>query len=332
MSELEPRPLFLPPRVRYAPSDGGGRAVERVQLDDGGEAQFCIVGLPFDAAIRTRPGARRGPDAFRTALARFAADPGEERWPIGSRLTDLGDIDLAGLSVNEAHERVLRAMATVLPRVDCAVAIGGDQSLTFPVVEATTRVRGGRWGLITLDAHHDVRAYGRDSISSGTSVRRCADLPSIEPASIAQIGIRSFANSADHRAWCEDRGIIVYGVETVRERGAARVARDAIERLSRDVDLLYVSIDLDVIDQAQAPGTSAAAPDGLSVQEVLETVSVLASSSRFAGGDIMELSPRWDWGGETARVAARIFLAIASARWTAYDRWVTETSVATALN
>ena len=204
--------------------------------------------------------------------------------------------------------------------------------MTFPLVEAVARARGGPWGLVTLDAHHDVRAYGRDSFSSGTSVRRCADLQAIDPSCIAQIGIRRFANAADHRAWCEDRGIVIYSVEAVRERGAAEVARDAIERVTREVDHVYVSIDLDVIDQAQAPGTSAAAPDGLSVAEVLDAVHVLAGSSRFAGADIMELSPRWDWGGETARVAARIFLAIASAQWPADDQWEREPAVVAALN
>lgn len=306
---------LLPPRALYPTSDGGGRVVERIQPDDGGPCAAAIVGLPFDAAIPTRPGARRGPDAFRTALTRFSADQGSSQWPVGSRITDLGDVDLRNLGVADAHDRVLKVLSGVLDRVDCLIAIGGDQSLSFPVFRALVDARGGSWGLISLDAHHDVRPYSRDSISSGTSMRRALELGALSPKQLIQIGIRPFANSAVHRAWCEERGVGVYDVATVRARGIGQVAQEALERATLKADRLYVSVDLDVIDQAQAPGTSAAGPGGLSVSEVLQALDVWASSPMFYGGDIMELSPRWDWGDETARVAARAFLAIASARW-----------------
>lgn len=307
--------LLLPPRALYPTSDGGGRLVERIQPDDGGPCAAAIIGLPFDAAIPTRPGARRGPDAFRTALTRFSADQGSSRWPVGSRITDLGDVDLRNLGVADAHDRVADVLAGLLDRVDCLIAIGGDQSLSFPVFRALVNARGGRWGLISLDAHHDVRPYNRESISSGTSMRRALELEALSPKQLVQIGIRPFANSAVHRAWCEERGVGIYDVATVRARGIARVTQEALERASQGVDHLYVSVDLDVIDQAQAPGTSAAGPGGLSVSEVLHALEKWASWPTFSGGDIMELSPRWDWGDETAQVAARAFLAIASARW-----------------
>lgn len=306
---------LLPPRARYPTSDGGGRLVERIQLDDGGPCAAAIVGLPFDAAIPTRPGARRGPDAFRTALARFSADQGSSAWPVGSRITDLGDVDLHGLGVADAHDRVAKVLGSVLDRVECLVSIGGDQSLSFPVLRALVDARGGKWGLISLDAHHDVRPYNRDSISSGTSMRRALELEALPPQRLVQVGIRPFANSAAHRAWCEERGVAVYDVATVRTRGIEQVAQEALERASLEADHLYVSLDLDVVDQAQAPGTSAAGPGGLSVSEVLRALEMWASSTTFSDGDIMELSPRWDWGDETARVAVRAFLAIASARW-----------------
>ncbi|MEJ2152182.1 MAG: arginase family protein [Gemmatimonadota bacterium] len=170
--------------------------VERIQPDDGGPCAAAIVGLPFDAAIPTRPGARRGPDAFRTALTRFSADQGSSQWPVGSRITDLGDVDLRNLGVADAHDRVVRVLSGVLDRVDCLIAIGGDQSLSFPVFRALVDARGGSWGLISLDAHHDVRPYSRDSISSGTSMRRALELEALSPKQLIQIGIRPFANSA----------------------------------------------------------------------------------------------------------------------------------------
>lgn len=309
------RSSLVPPRALYPTSDGGGRLIERIQPDDGGPCPAAIVGLPFDKAIPTRPGARRGPDAFRAALTRFSADEGSSPWPVGSRITDLGDVDLRNLGVAEAHDQVTNVLTGVLDRVDCLVAIGGDQSLSFPVFSSLVEARRGRWGLISLDAHHDVRPYSRDSISSGTSMRRALELDALSPNQLIQVGIRPFANSAIHRAWCEERGVSVYDVTAVRTRGIEVVAREALERASTGTDRLYVSVDLDVIDQAQAPGTSAAGPGGLAVSEVLCALGIWASWPTFSGGDIMELSPRWDRGDETARVAARSFLAIVSARW-----------------
>lgn len=310
-------PAFLPPRTRYPTSAGGGRVVGRMRTDDGCPCGGALVGLPFDLAIPTRPGARRGPDAFRAALAHFTADRGEARWPAGERLTDLGDVELSGLGVAEAHERVAAVLEGVLERVGWLVAVGGDHSLTFPVFQALVRTRGGSWGLVALDAHHDVRSYTRDAISSGTPFRRCLELGRdiLPPERLVQIGIRPFANSASHRAWCEERGVMIRDAAEVRERGAAAAAEEALARAARGADHLYVSLDMDVIDQAEAPGTSAAGTGGLRAAEVIEIVERLAAIPAFAGGDIMELSPRWDPGGLTARVAVRAFLAMASARW-----------------
>ena len=308
---------FLPPRARYPTSAGGGRVVGRVRTDDGGPCGGALVGLPFDSGIQTRPGARRGPDAFRASLSRFTADRGEARWPAGERLTDLGDVELSGLAVVEAHERVAATLESVLDRVGWLVAVGGDHSLTFPVFQALARARGGGWGLVVLDAHHDVQSYSQDAISSGTPFRRCLELGRdvLPPERLVEIGIRPFANSASHRAWCQERGVMICDAAEVRERGAAAIAEEALARAARGADHFYVSLDLDVIDQAEAPGTSAAGTDGLPAAEVLEIVERLAAAPAFAGADIMELSPRWDPAGLTARVAVHAFLAMASARW-----------------
>ena len=312
-------PALQLPRIRYPSSSGGGRVVERIREDDGSPCDGALVGLPFDAAIPTRPGARRGPDALRSALARFAADRGEALWPAGARLTDLGDVDLSRLPVIEAHERVASALTEVLGRVAWLAAVGGDHSLTFPVFQALAAARGGTWGMIVLDAHHDVRPYTRDSISSGTPFRRCLELgPGVlAPERLVQIGIRRFANAAGHRAWCEERGVAIYEVEAVRGRGWKTVADEALTRAVGSADHLYVSLDLDVVDQAEAPGTSAAGPGGLGAEEFLAIIERVAGHPAFAAADIMELSPRWDPAGLTARLAARALLAIVAARWPA---------------
>ncbi|MFN2384667.1 MAG: arginase family protein [Gemmatimonadota bacterium] len=290
---------------------------DRIRADDGGTCAVALVGLPFDGAIPTRPGARHGPAALRAALARFAADAGSRGWPEAVTVSDLGDLPLDGQGVAAVHRQVAQSLEGILGRIGWLLAVGGDHSLTFPVFQALAAARGGAWGLVTLDAHHDVRPYTLDRITSGTPFRRCLELgPDVlPPARLVQIGLRPHANALEHRTWCEERGVALYDVEDVRARGAAAVAVEALARAGDGADHLYLSLDLDVLDQAEAPGTSAAGPGGLTLREVLDLVTPLAASPLCTGADIMELSPRWDADGLTARAAARCLLAMVTARW-----------------
>lgn len=307
------------PRPGPAVAPRGDRLVDRLRADDGGPCDVALIGLPFDGAIPTRPGARRGPEALRAALARFAADAGATRWPAPFTVTDLGDLPLDGPGVAAVHEQVAASLGEMLGRVGWILAVGGDHSLTFPVFQALAAARGGTWGLIALDAHHDVRPYTPETITSGTPFRRCLELGPrvLPPARLVQIGLRPHANALEHRAWCQERGVALYDVEDVRARGAAVVASEALARASDGADHLYLSLDLDVLDQAEAPGTSAAGPDGLTLREVLDLMAPVAASPLCKGADIMELSPRWDADGLTARAAARCLLAMVTSRWSA---------------
>lgn len=272
-----------------------------------------LLGLPFDGAIPTRPGARFGPETIRQGLTRLSADDGR------SDLThlDVGDYgDVRCLSGNTVatHDRVYQAARTLCQAVELPVFLGGDHSLTFPCFRAVAE-RHHPLGLITFDAHHDVRTSTADEISSGTPFRRCLELgaSSLKGGNLVQIGLRPFANSRAYADYCREQGVTCYTIEDVEKQGMERVARSAVDLAGRGTDGIYLSIDIDVVDAAFAPGASATAPGGLTAREILQGVAVIGTLAGLVGCDLMEVSPPLDEGGRTGHLAASLLATLLAA-------------------
>lgn len=248
----------------------------------------ALLGLPDDRGVKLnhgRPGAAGGPTAFRAALARYgAAEPAAGAWP---RVFDAGDV-ATGATLAQTHARVTAAAAALLDAGLLPVAVGGGHDLTFPFVRAVAE----RWPCPTgvyFDAHLDVR----ETPGSGMPFRRL-----IEDCGVPALhlhGFRPMVNTRAHLDWFKAHGGRVYP-------DGAKVA------LPRARDL-FASFDLDVLDAAQAPGVSAANPAGWSAREAEGWARACGADARVRCFDLMELNPRFDPDGRTARVAAHLFLA-----------------------
>ncbi len=294
-----------------------GDVVERTAPDAVGEYDAILVGEPYDGAVIGRKGARRGPAALREALAGTKThhfDAG----PVG-RVGDLGDVawlanrmagdatsGVAGVQrrVREATEQVYeRAAAGGTPDGETAgtgstlpVFLGGDNSLTYP--NAAPLLERGL-GVINLDAHLDVREV-RDGPTSGTPYRQ---LFADGLDAYACLGARHFETSTAYHDFVREREGEVVTSEEVGEDpvAAADRALDAMD----GVEAVYVSVDLDVLDAAAAPGVSAPTPGGLTTRELYRVLRLLAEDDRVAGFEVVECAPRLDDGDRTARAGAR---------------------------
>ena len=264
------------------------------------QGERVLLGLPYDGGIPTRPGARFGPKALREALAGFAAFDGEsDVRPV----VDLGDLALAGLEGAEAHARIEEGARRVFAAGARPFFLGGDHGCTGSIVRGLAAARTEvRLAIVSIDAHLDVRET--PPLSSGTPFRRALETPIAAGGRVAMIGVRRFANSRGHLAWARERGIHLYPVEEVGERGARVVAREALAAVG-DADALYLSVDLDA---AETPGVSAANVGGLSAREMIDLVRTVAADPRLVGADVMELSPPYDRDGLTAKLGARVLL------------------------
>ena len=281
-----------------------GDVIAETTPDDADDFDVVLVGEPFDGAVIGRHGAREGPRALREHLAEtkthhFAAGP------VGS-IGDLGDVATLetganlpddGASVRDVQRRVRGAAARVHDLDAFPVFLGGDNSLTYP--NAAPLLDRGSLGAVNVDAHLDVREV-RDDATSGTPYRQLfvAGLDAY-----ACVGARPFETSTAYAEFVRERGGEIVTAESVGRAGVAAAADRALDAMA-GVDAVYVSVDLDALDAAFAPGVSAPTPGGLSTRDLFALLSRIAGddrvADRIAGFEVVECAPRLDEGGRGA--------------------------------
>jgi formiminoglutamase/agmatinase len=276
-----------------------GDVIEAIALDAADEYDAVLVGEPYDGAVIGRQGARNGPGAIREALAgvkshHFAGGPVES-------VGDLGDLDLPGGSddVAAVQARVREAMARIHALDAVPVCLGGDNSLSF--ANAAPLLDGdGSVGAVSLDAHLDCRAIPEGGPSSGTPYRQLHDAGL---DAFAVVGARHFETSTEYVEYVDAQGGTVVTAESVGFDIEAALNR--VQAAMADVDRIYLSVDIDVLDAAHGPGASAPTPGGLTTRELFGLVRELATDDRLAGFEVVECAPPLDEGDRTVRAAAR---------------------------
>jgi formiminoglutamase len=180
------------------------------------------------------------------------------------------------------------------------VLLGGDNSNTYAGAGGALGGDLSRAGLVTLDAHHDVR----DGVSKGSPVRRLVEA-GLDPRHIVQVGIDDFANSAAYAKRVADWGVRVMTVEDIRRRGITAAMRDALEIAGRAGGPIYVDLDVDVCDRSVAPGCPASVPGGLAAHELREAAFLAGLNQQVTAIDIVEVDATADAADErTVRLAA----------------------------
>ncbi len=282
-------------------------------------ARIALLGLPSDLGTRLnhgRAGSDLGPSMFRLALSRVAADwDGAESRPLDLGVWDAGDVppapgDDAG-AMHETHRRVTEAVRALADLGLIVACIGGSHDLTFAGVRGMSLAAGAPYGGLNVDAHLDVRDP-RDEPGSGMPFRALIEDGRLDPERFVEFGIDRFVNSRAHTQWLTERGgTIITAEKSLAFKSASAVA---LTRVSRGVtEPAFLSIDLDAIDGAAAPGVSAVNPMGLGVPDVARIANSAGADPRFRYVDIMELSPPHDeppppQAGRTARIAATFFM------------------------
>jgi len=265
-----------------------------------GEVDLALIGVPTWRTSLSPTGAHATPAAVRAALRRYSpalmTGPVDLGW---LRVADAGDIAEPDGPDGEAAVRRLAGEAGARARL--VVALGGDNSATYAVAQGT-----GAAGLITLDAHFDLR----DGISNGSPVRRLIE-DGLDPRRVVQIGISDFANSAAYARRAADYGITVIGVDELRRRGTGDVMAEALEVAGSGAGGIHLDIDVDVCDRSVAPGCPASVPGGLAAWELRALVRAAASDSRLGSADIVEVDATADAPDErTVRLAALCVLEL----------------------
>ena len=269
-------------------------------------SELAIIGVPASATALSPTSAHLTPAAIREALAKYSTYAGSTDTELQvSGITDLGDISSPDHADGEA--RVATAITDLLKTHKILLALGGDNSITYSVA-AGLFPDLSKIGLITFDAHHDLR----DGNSNGSPIWRLiqAGLPG---ENIVQIGLSDFANSGPYAKRAEDVGITTIHRAELRERKMVEVIAQALEIAGADSREIYVDIDVDICDRSVAPACPASVPGGISADELRQAANLIAQDVRVRAIDITEIDAASDSAdGRTVRLAALLVLEIAA--------------------
>jgi agmatinase len=260
------------------------------------EAQFVVLGIPFDRTTSFRPGARFGPDAIRQQSWNFESFDLETGVDLSEvAIHDLGNTEEYGSS-QQMVEGVREEVRPIFASGKIPIVLGGDHACSPPVVEAYPEPTS--LGVLYLDAHMDFRAqYLGDPRSHACSSRRIVER--VGARNVVVFGVRSVSKqeTEDNRAI----GMSYVTAHEIAKEGVESAVQRALNMLK--TDRVYISLDIDVVDPAFAGATGTPEPFGVTPRDVKYAIGQAAP--RLAGLDIMEVSPPWDTGN-TSSLAARL--------------------------
>jgi agmatinase len=274
-------------------------------------ASVAVLGIPFDSGVSYRPGARFGPAAVRAGskmLRPYHPDLDIEPWTV-MQVADAGDPAVNPFSIAEAIAQIEAGARQVLSRADHIIALGGDHTIALPLIRATA-AKHGPVALVHFDAHLDTwDTYFGEPYTHGTPFRRAVEEGLLDLDCSAHVGIR---NPLYARSDLSDDAALGFAIVT-----AAQVATEgigsALEQIRARVGErpVYVSVDVDVLDPAHAPGTGTPEPGGLTSRELQLLLRGL-DGLKVIGGDVVEVAPAYDHAELTALAAANIAYEILS--------------------
>ncbi|WP_308797418.1 arginase family protein [Agromyces silvae] len=278
---------------------------EPSDLEPGARADLVLLGVPAWRTSLSPTNAHTTPAAIRAALRRYSpalapgrGGPDEGRDLAGLQAADAGDVDEPDGPAGE--RRTAAAVASALERGSVLLALGGDNSVTVPVALGAWGAELATAGLVTLDAHLDLR----DGVSNGSPVRRLVEA-GLDPTRIVQIGIADFANSGAYARRAAGLGITVVHRDELHRRTPEEVMREAVAIAGAAGGPVHLDIDVDVCDRSVAPACPASVPGGLAAWELRALVREAARDPRVRSADLVEIDATTDApDGRTVRLAA----------------------------
>ncbi len=276
------------------------------ELRDVPYCDVAILGVPFDAGTSYRPGARFGPQAIRQASRHLRTNfhPSYDTEPFRTlQVADAGDVACNPYNIEEAIGQIETAATELLQQAPVIVSLGGDHTIAVPLLRAM-HARHGPVALVHFDAHLDTwDTYFGAPYTHGTPFRRAAEEGLFDDKSSMHVGIRGPLYSRDDLERDAELGFKVVHCDDLEQNGADHVARRIRDRVG-DAPL-YLSIDIDVLDPAHAPGTGTPEIAGLSSRELVNIVRGLQGLN-LIGADIVEVAPAYDHAEITSLAAATI--------------------------
>jgi agmatinase len=295
-----------PPDAMTVPRYTGPDTFARLpRLSDVGHADVAVLGAPFDSGVSFRPGARFGPGAIRTGsklLRPYHPALDVEPWSV-LQVADAGDAAINPFDLREAIEQIEATAEVTYDGAERLVTIGGDHTIALPLLRAAHR-RHGPIALVHFDAHLDTwDTYFGAPYTHGTPFRRASEEGLLAMDHACHVGTRGPLYARTDLIDDQKLGFAIVSTEDIARRGID----EAIDRIRERVgnQPIYLSVDIDVLDPAHAPGTGTPEPGGLTTRELQIILRGLADLT-IIGADVVEVSPAYDHAELTALAAANV--------------------------
>lgn len=288
------------------PRFGGPATMMRMPArDTAAGLDVAFYGVPFDIGTSNRPGARFGPRAVRAESCLLRPYLMATRAAPFDSLTvaDIGDVAINTFNT-PANVAIIRDfVAEVLSHGAVPIGIGGDHTITHPVLQAVA-AHHGPVGVVHVDAHADVNvAMFGEPVTHGTWLRRAIEEGLVEPTRLVQIGLRGTGYAADDFDWVRSLGGRVVTAEECWHRSLTPMMAEVRETLGDGP--VYLTFDIDGIDPAFAPGTGTPEIAGLTSVQGVEIVRG-CRGLQLVGCDLVEVAPQYDTSGNTALLGANL--------------------------
>ena len=277
------------------------------ELRDVPYCDVAILGIPFDSGTSYRPGARFGPQSIRQASRHLRTNfhPAYDTEPFRElQVADAGDVACNPYNIEEAIDSIEKAATELFDSAPAIVSLGGDHTIAVPLLRAVNKHVGGPVALVHFDAHLDTwDTYFGAPYTHGTPFRRAAEEGLFIDGSSMHVGIRGPLYSRDDLKNDEELGFKVVHCDDLQEHGVEHVVQRIRDRVGDHP--LYLSIDIDVLDPAHAPGTGTPEIAGLSSRELVNIVRGLQGLNLVAA-DIVEVAPAYDHAEITSLAGATV--------------------------
>ncbi len=275
------------------------------RIDEVERADIAVIGAAFDSGVTYRPGARFGPAHVRESSRMLRAyHPGVDAYPFGvKQVVDAGDVPMNPFDIPEALEALEQAADYYASKEVRLVTIGGDHTISLPLLRSAAKAHGPI-AFVHFDAHLDTNEqYFGSRYTHGTPFKRASDEGLFDRSAIFHVGTRASTYGHEDYETDESIGFRVISSGDVYDQGPKAVADEIRKRVGDRP--LYLSLDIDVLDPAFAPGTGTPEAGGLSSREVLMLIRNLASLN-LIGADVVEVAPAYDSGDITGVAASHI--------------------------
>ena len=283
------------------------------------DADVVLTGIPLSRSSISASAASEYPDFFRKAWHLFTTYSIDENVDFRAmNVADVGDVKMHGTNILQCHENIEQAMCEVLTACPNSfyVQIGGDHSITAPIIRAFKNGTKKRIGIVQFDTHLDLRSTDSDGPTNGTPIRQLLDAGVVRGEDVYNIGLHGFYNAPSLIHAADDYGVNRITLKAFRRQGAEVLIHEVMAELAEKVDIVYVTVDMDVLDIVYAPGVPASTPGGMRTDELFDLLFEIGKYELVRGMDFVCLDPHRDTREQqTVKAGVYAFLQVMLSRY-----------------